>query len=169
MNWYKQAKIREYFNIPNEMDIKTAAIWSNIWKGIKRSFESAGNLLMSVFQLSVSPFIILGTLPKFLYSSLILFDDSGDKWSEHESLDIFKGILGIGFGIANLFRSVYQGAEAAIRFGLAAGETTGTILKKMYGLISRVNYPTLKCGASWLDDRNLLPRNRYSQEYRLLC
>jgi len=141
MNWYKQAKIREFFNIQDTMDIKTAAIWSNLWIGIKRLFEGLGNLLLGSLQAVVSPINTVINLPLY---SLIPFTpllNDKEELPGHEDPRAEKymhcsGVMGIVCAIANLFRAVHNGSEAIVRFGLAAGETAGLIAKKIKSLMS---------------------------------
>jgi len=141
LNWYKQAKIREMFNIHYPMDVKTAAIWFNLWQGIKKLFEGLGNLLFGSLQAVVSPINTVINLP--LYSLIpftpLLNDKEelpGQEDPRAEKYMHCSGVMGIVCAIANLFRAVYNGSEAVVRFGLAAGETVGLITKKIKSLIS---------------------------------
>jgi hypothetical protein len=140
MNWYRQAKIREFFNIQEPMDIKTAAIWSNLWRGVVKLFEGLGNLLFGSLQAVVSPIMTVVNLP--LYSLIPftpLLEDDKDRDSDPRSSKYMhcSGAMGMVCAIANLFRAVYNGSEAIVRLGLAAGETVVLITKKIQSLISQ--------------------------------
>lgn len=141
MNWYKQAKIKEYFNIAYDysMDIKTAAIWSNLWRGIVKMFEGLGNFLFGSVQAIVSPIMTVRNLPLYTlipFTPILDNEEELPKDPDTRKHLHCKGAMGIVCAIANLFRAVHNEAEAIVHFGLAAGETVYFITKKIKNLVS---------------------------------
>lgn len=141
MNWYQQAKLKEYFNIQGDLDIKTAGILSNIWEGIKSLFASAGNLLVGVFEAALSPLATIGSLTLY---SILPFTWLLDEGNHIEDVDIrsldymhCKGVMSIVCAIANIVRGVYHGVRGIVKLGLAAGETALVISKKINGLLNK--------------------------------